>query len=66
MSKVKHEILIIVCLFINLILSLVIPYQLGISNIVLIKTFSLVYGDITIESIIFIILTLFEYTIQKA
>ena len=65
MSKVKEVFLIITFAIINIFLAFTITNLLGISNIIVLKTFSAMYGDITWEVIIFFIFSIVEAIIHE-
>lgn len=68
MSKVKEIFVVIIVAIINIIIAFSITNLLGISNIVLFRTYTAMSGDITWEVIIFLILSLIEaiiYDIYK-
>lgn len=65
MSKVKEVFLIIIFAIINIFLAFTITNLLGISNIIVLKTFSAMYGDITWEVIIFFIFSIVESIIYE-
>lgn len=68
-TEIKELIAIIFIGLINILISFTITALLGISNTVVIKTFSVMYGDITWEVIIFmslsiILASIYEYLIK--
>ena len=65
MSKVKEVFLIITFAIINIFLAFTITNLLGISNTIVLKTFSAMYGDITWEVIIFFIFSIVEAIIYE-
>lgn len=65
MSKVKEILLIIIFTIINIVLAFTITNLLGISNTVVFRSFSVMYGDITWEVIIFFIFSIAEAIIYE-
>ena len=65
MSKVKEILLIIIFAIINIILAFTITNLLGISNTVVFRSFSAMYGDITWEVIIFFIFSIVEAIVYE-
>lgn len=65
MSKVKEILLIIIFAIINIVLAFTITNLLGISNTVVFRSFSVMYGDITWEVIIFFIFSIAEAIIYE-
>ncbi len=65
MAKVKEIFLIIIFAIINIILSFIITNLLGISNPIVFRLFSVMYGDITWEVIIFFIFSIVEAFIYE-
>lgn len=64
MSKLtKETVLFVALMIINMIISILITNLLGIYNTIIIKTFSLMYGDITWEVIFFFVLSLIEVSV---
>ena len=59
-SEIKELIAIIIFSIINTFIAFTITKLLGISNIIIFRTFSAMYGDITWEVIIFMGLSLIE------
>lgn len=59
-NEIKEIIIIIFLGLINLIISFSITNALGISNIIVIRTYSAIVGNMTWECIIFLLLYLFE------
>lgn len=59
-SEIKELSFMIVFCIINSIIAFVITAALGITNTIIIKSFSTIYGDITWEVVIFMILLLIE------
>ena len=60
MSKIKELFIVIIVTIFNIIIAFAIPYLLGISNIVIFRSYSIAFGDITVEVIIFFALSLIE------
>lgn len=58
--NVKEFILILTCYIINIIIAFYITNILGIVNVVVLRSFSVLYGDITWEVIIVMLLSLIE------
>ena len=65
MSKVKETFVVIICAIINIIIAFSITTLLGISNIVLFRTYTAMSGDITWDVIIFLTLSLIEAIIYE-
>ena len=65
MSKVKEVFLIIIFAIINIFLAFTITNLLGISNTIVLKSFSAMYGDITWEVIIFFVFSIVETIIYE-
>ena len=65
MAKVKEIFLIIIFAIINIILAFIITNLLGISNTIVFRSFSTMYGDITWEVIIFFIFSIVEAIIYE-
>jgi len=65
MSKVKEIFVVIIVAIINIIIAFSITNLLGISNIVLFRTYTAMSGDITWEVIIFLTLSLIEAIIYE-
>ena len=65
MSKVKETFAIIIFATINTIIAFFITNLLGISNIVVLRTYTAISGDMTWEVIIFLALSLIECTIYE-
>lgn len=63
--QIKETVLFVVLVAINMIISVIITNLLGIYNTIIIKTFSLIYGDITWEVIIFFGLALIEISVYS-
>ena len=59
-SKTKKLLITIICVLINIFISFTITNLLGISNTIVIKSYCIVYHDITWEVIIFMLLLLIE------
>lgn len=57
-SELKELLVVVIFSIINIALSFIITNLLGITNTIIIKTFSAIYGDITWEVIIFMGLSL--------
>lgn len=64
-SEIKELIAIIIFSIINTFIAFSITNLLGISNIIVFRTFSAIYGDITWEVIIFMGLSLIEAIIYE-
>ena len=60
MSKIKEIFVVIIVAIINIIIAFSLTNLLGISNIVLFRTYTAMSGDITWEVIIFLTLSLIE------
>lgn len=65
MSKVREIFAIIIFGIINAIIALSITGLLEVSNVVVFRTYTATFGDITWEVIIFFALSLFEATIYE-
>lgn len=65
MSKVKEIFLIIIFAIINIVLAFTITKLLGISNTIIFRSFSAMYGDITWEVIIFFIFSIIEAIVYE-
>lgn len=63
--QVKEMVLFVALVAINMIISVIITNLLGIYNTIIIRTFSLTYGDITWEVIIFFGLSLIEISVYS-
>ena len=65
MSKIKEIFVVIIVAIINIIIAFSLTNLLGISNIVLFRTYTAMSGDITWEVIIFLTLSLIESIIYE-
>ena len=65
MSKVREIFAIIIFGIINAIIALSITGLLGVSNVVVFRTYTATFGDITWEIIIFLVLSLIESSIYE-
>jgi len=64
-SKLKESVYIITFCIVNIILSFVICNSLGISNIVILKTYSVIYSEVTYEVVIFWVLSIYGSSIYE-
>ena len=64
-SEIKEIIMIIFLGLINIIISFSITNALGLSNIIVIRTYSALVGNMTWECIIFLLLYLFEGVLSE-
>lgn len=64
-SELKEIICVVIFGVINTFIAFTITNFLGISNTIILKTFSVIYGDITWEVVIFLGISLIEATIYE-